>query len=84
MAAPTSAATTQTPELAAGRAQRRAELQALCRELGVIYSTRARNEHAKAGNMSAALEKLTAIWWWCSTPTTCRRAISWRAPSAIS
>ncbi|NDV02049.1 UDP-forming cellulose synthase catalytic subunit [Pseudoroseicyclus tamaricis] len=37
---------------------RRAELQALCAELGVMYSTRARNEHAKAGNMSAALARL--------------------------
>ena len=46
------------PELAAGSRARRAELQALCAELGVIYSTRARNEHAKAGNMSAALERL--------------------------
>ena len=33
-------------------------MQALCAELGVIYSTRARNEHAKAGNMSAALARL--------------------------
>ncbi|MCZ0964196.1 UDP-forming cellulose synthase catalytic subunit [Paracoccus benzoatiresistens] len=46
------------PELAAAARRRRAELQALCRELGVIYSTRARNENAKAGNMSAALERL--------------------------
>ncbi|WP_099826996.1 UDP-forming cellulose synthase catalytic subunit [Oceaniglobus indicus] len=46
------------PELAAKSRQRRAELQALCAELGVKYSTRARNEHAKAGNMSAALEDL--------------------------
>ena len=38
---------------------RRAELQDLCAELGVVYSTRARNEHAKAGNMSAALERLS-------------------------
>ena len=46
------------PDLAAAARRRRAELQALCRELGVIYSTRARNEQAKAGNMSAALERL--------------------------
>ena len=45
-------------ELAARSRARRAELQALCAELGVIYSTRAKNEHAKAGNMSAALAKL--------------------------
>ncbi|WP_245155662.1 UDP-forming cellulose synthase catalytic subunit [Paracoccus ravus] len=46
------------PELAARSRSRRAELQALCAEMGVIYSTRARNEHAKAGNMSAALDRL--------------------------
>ncbi len=46
------------PDIAAGARARRAELQQLCKEYGVIYSTRARNEHAKAGNMSAALEKL--------------------------
>lgn len=38
--------------------KRRRDLMALCAELGVMYSTRAKNEHAKAGNMSAALEKL--------------------------
>ena len=37
---------------------RRRDLQALCAELGVEYRTRARNEHAKAGNMSAALQTL--------------------------
>ncbi|MDR7127161.1 cellulose synthase (UDP-forming) [Pseudorhodobacter sp. 4114] len=46
------------PELARRSQERRAELQQLCRDLGVMYSTRARNEHAKAGNMSAALAKL--------------------------
>ncbi|MGO4908474.1 UDP-forming cellulose synthase catalytic subunit [Pseudorhodobacter sp. W20_MBD10_FR17] len=46
------------PELAEKSQKRRAELQALCAELGAKYSTRARNEHAKAGNMSAALEDL--------------------------
>ncbi|WP_423211728.1 UDP-forming cellulose synthase catalytic subunit [Paracoccus yeei] len=46
------------PEPAAKARARRAELQALCANLGVIYSTRARNEHAKAGNMSAALARL--------------------------
>ena len=45
-------------ELAARSKARRAELQALCEELGVVYSTRAKNEHAKAGNMSAALARL--------------------------
>lgn len=46
------------PELAAASRKRRAELQQLCADLGIMYSTRARNEHAKAGNMSAALERL--------------------------
>ncbi len=46
------------PVLAKQSQERRAELQQLCKDLGIIYSTRARNEHAKAGNMSAALEKL--------------------------
>ncbi len=46
------------PELAQKAQERRRELQQLCRELGVVYSTRERNEHAKAGNMSAALERL--------------------------
>ncbi|TYB90983.1 UDP-forming cellulose synthase catalytic subunit [Oceaniovalibus sp. ACAM 378] len=47
------------PELAERSRARRAELQALCAELGVKYSTREKNEKAKAGNMSAALEDLT-------------------------
>ncbi len=46
-------------ETARAARERRAQLQALCRDLGVVYSTRARNEHAKAGNMSAALERLS-------------------------
>ncbi|MGZ9809911.1 UDP-forming cellulose synthase catalytic subunit [Pseudoroseicyclus sp. H15] len=45
-------------KLAQASRARRADLKALCAELGVMYSTRAKNEHAKAGNMSAALEKL--------------------------
>lgn len=45
-------------EIAEKSRKRRHELMQLCRELGVIYSTRARNEHAKAGNMSSALERL--------------------------
>lgn len=48
----------ENPEIARASRERRETLQALCRDLGVIYSTRARNEHAKAGNMSAALERL--------------------------
>ncbi|PQO22991.1 cellulose synthase catalytic subunit (UDP-forming) [Rhodobacteraceae bacterium WD3A24] len=46
------------PAKAEAARRRRRELQQLCNDLGVTYSTRARNEHAKAGNMSAALEKL--------------------------
>ena len=46
------------PEIATASQARRAELQKMCAELGVMYTTRQRNEHAKAGNMSAALEKL--------------------------
>ena len=46
------------PKIAEEAKQRRVALQEMCRELGVLYSTRARNEHAKAGNMSAALEKV--------------------------
>ncbi|SUZ33071.1 Cellulose synthase catalytic subunit [UDP-forming] [Roseibaca ekhonensis] len=38
--------------------KRRADLQALCAELGIVYSTRAENINAKAGNMSAAMERL--------------------------
>jgi len=34
---------------------RRASLQALCARLGIQYVTRAKNEHAKAGNMNNAL-----------------------------
>lgn len=46
------------PEVAEKSRKRRRELMALCREIGVVYSTRPANEHAKAGNMSAALERL--------------------------
>jgi len=46
------------PELAAASRKRRADLQRLCADLGIKYSTRARNEHAKAGNMSAAMADL--------------------------
>jgi len=46
------------PKIAEGARARRAELQQMCRDLGVIYNTRALNERAKAGNMSAALAKL--------------------------
>lgn len=46
------------PEVAREARERRAELQELCRELGVVYMTRARNEHAKAGNLNEALKSL--------------------------
>ncbi|APX22903.1 MAG: cellulose synthase catalytic subunit (UDP-forming) [Rhodobacteraceae bacterium] len=46
------------PEVAREARERRAELQELCRELGVVYTTRARNEHAKAGNLNEALKSL--------------------------
>jgi len=41
---------------AAAARQRRTRLQALCREFGAVYLTRARNEHAKAGNLNNGLE----------------------------
>lgn len=44
---------------AAARA-RRAELQALCEALGARYLTRARNEHAKAGNLNNGLTQARA------------------------
>ncbi len=40
----------------ADAAQRAARLRDLCAEVGATYLTRARNEHAKAGNINAALE----------------------------
>ncbi len=43
------------PEKALAAAERAAALQRLCRETGATYHTRARNAHAKAGNMNAAL-----------------------------
>ncbi|MGY6536819.1 MAG: UDP-forming cellulose synthase catalytic subunit [Pararhodobacter sp.] len=47
------------PQLAEQSRKRRRDLMQLCQELGVMYSTRPTNEHAKAGNMSAALERLS-------------------------
>lgn len=44
-----------TEKALAARA-RRAALQDLCAQMGAKYLTRARNEHAKAGNMNAALK----------------------------
>ncbi len=43
------------PEKAAAARDRRRDLQALCAELGARYLTRARNEHAKAGNLNNGL-----------------------------
>ncbi|TDL76262.1 UDP-forming cellulose synthase catalytic subunit [Palleronia sediminis] len=48
----------EDPAIAEKAVKRRAQLQEMCAELGVLYSTRERNEHAKAGNMSAALARL--------------------------
>lgn len=45
------------PDKAAEAIARRAELQSLCLEMGINYITRARNEHAKAGNMNNALQQ---------------------------
>lgn len=46
--------------------ERRAELKALCEDFGVNYLTRARNEHAKAGNLNNGLAhsqgKLVAVF----------------------
>jgi cellulose synthase (UDP-forming) len=44
-----------SPEKAAAAQLRRASLQALCQQMGAIYLTRAKNEHAKAGNMNNGL-----------------------------
>ena len=43
------------PVKAAAAYRRRLSLQGLCRELGATYLTRARNEHAKAGNLNNGL-----------------------------
>ena len=45
--------------VAAAAQARRAQLQALCTELGVRYLTRSRNLHAKAGNLNNGLENST-------------------------
>lgn len=44
------------PKVREGAKQRRAEFSAFCKELGVNYLTRQKNEHAKAGNMNEALK----------------------------
>ncbi len=45
----------KNPAKAAAARERRAALMRLSEDLGARYHTRARNEHAKAGNMNAAL-----------------------------
>lgn len=45
------------PQKAREAKERRAEFQQFCDELGVTYLTRARNEHAKAGNLNAGMER---------------------------
>lgn len=44
------------PARAAAAQQRHDALQALCARIGAHYLTRARNEHAKAGNINSALQ----------------------------
>lgn len=44
---------------AAAARRRRASLQRLCRDLGAVYLTRSRNEHAKAGNLNNGLQHST-------------------------
>jgi cellulose synthase (UDP-forming) len=48
------------PAKATAARTRRSDLQALCRDLGARYLTRARNEHAKAGNLNGGLKASTA------------------------
>ncbi|QIB33473.1 UDP-forming cellulose synthase catalytic subunit [Ancylobacter pratisalsi] len=47
------------PTAAEEARQRRADLEKLCEGLGARYLTRARNEHAKAGNLNNGLEHST-------------------------
>jgi cellulose synthase (UDP-forming) len=49
----------KNPEKAAAAQLRRISLQRLCQQLGAIYLTRKKNEHAKAGNMNNALKLAT-------------------------
>lgn len=46
-------------DVAIAARERRAQLQVLCAELGIVYSTRPDNLHAKAGNLSEAMQKLS-------------------------
>ncbi len=47
------------PDAAREALQRRAYLQDFCRRSGAIYLTRAKNEHAKAGNLNSALSSVS-------------------------
>lgn len=49
----------ETPVAAERARSRRAALQALCASLGANYLTRAKNEHAKAGNLNNGLAHAT-------------------------
>ncbi|MBB5015707.1 UDP-forming cellulose synthase catalytic subunit [Rehaibacterium terrae] len=46
----------ENPKLSKQAWQRHLELKALCERVGAIYVTREKNEHAKAGNINAALK----------------------------
>jgi len=45
------------PEKGPPSRERQAKLKDMCEELGVIYMTRPKNEHAKAGNLNHAFER---------------------------
>ena len=47
------------PQKAESARKRRADLMALCNELGAVYLTRKKNEHAKAGNLNNGLAMST-------------------------
>jgi len=47
------------PHAAEAAQRRHDQLRALCEELGVVYLTRDRNEHAKAGNLNNGLQHST-------------------------
>ena len=49
----------QNPAKAAAALERRRSLTALCEAMGARYQTRAKNEHAKAGNMNNGLKHAT-------------------------
>lgn len=44
------------PEKALEALRRHEQLKALCEAMGAVYSTRAKNDHAKAGNLNAGLK----------------------------